>query len=153
MKKSRGKIIWIILAICCLGLLYPKEMTVAPKVELTVFYDNGEIAKNVVVRRNWASYAVGKWQTNHATTDENGRVTFEGIQRRVPIILERLRYYLPIISMHENNSNVGSFTARDSQNHFVYGRVDYKDENCCPTKIVMTKQNFELTDSLFDLES
>jgi len=149
MKKSSGKVIWIILAICCLGLLYPKEMTLAPEVELTVFYDDGEIAKNVEVRRSWISYAGDGWKVNEAITDENGKVKFERVHKRVPIILERLKYYLPVISMHENNSNVGSFTARDSQNHFVSGRVDYKDEDCCPTKIVMTIQNLELTDSLF----
>ena len=151
MKITSSKIIWIILAICCLGLFYPKQITIAPKVELTVFYDNEEIAKNVEVRRNWNSYAVDSWQIDAANTDENGRVKFESVQKRIPIIWERLKYYLPTIQMHENNSNVGSFQARDPKNYFVWGRVDYIDENCCPTKIVMTKQNTELRNSLFNL--
>ena len=150
MKKSTSKVIWIILAICCAILLYPREMTFAPEVELTVFYDNGEIAKNIVVRRSWTSYAGDSWEDDYATTNESGEVKFERVQKRVPIIWERIKYYLPLISMHENHSTVGSFTARDSHNHYVYGRVDYKDENCCPSKIVMTKQNFELTDSFFN---
>lgn len=124
-------------------------MTLTPEVELTVFYDNGEIAKNIEVRRSWNSYAGGGWMVNHSVTDNNGKVKFESVQKRVPIILERLKYYLPIFSMHENNLNVGSITARNPQNHFVSGRVDYRDENCCPAKIIMTKQNSELTDSLF----
>lgn len=151
MKKFSSKIIWIILAICFLVLIYPKQISVAPEIELTVFHDNGEIAKNIEVRRNWNSYAVGSWQIDAANTDENGKVKFESVQKRIPIIWERLKYYLPTIQMHENNSNAGSFYARDSQNHFVWGRVDYIDEECCPTKIIMTKQNSELRDSLFNL--
>jgi hypothetical protein len=151
MKKSSSKVIWIIPAICCLVLLYPRQITLAPEVELTVFYDNGEIAKNVEVRRNWNSYAADSWKIDATNTDENGRVKFESVQRRIPIIWERLKYYLPAIQMHENNSNAGNFIAREPQNHFIWGRVDYLDENCCPTKIVMTKQNTELRDSLFNL--
>lgn len=139
------------MAICCAVLFYPREMILAPEVELTVFYDSGEIAKNVEVRRNWISYAGGGWKKDAANTDENGKVKFEKIQKRIPIILERIKYYLPLISMHENNSNVGDFQARDPQNHFIWGRVDYIDENCCPAKIIMTKQNLELRDSLFNL--
>ena len=151
MKITSGKAILIILVICFLGLFYPKQMTVAPEVELTVFYDNGEIAKNVEVKRDWTSYVVDSWKIEAAVTDENGKVKFGSIQKRVPIILERLKYYLPLISMHENNLSVGNFQARDSQNHFVWGRIDYDNQNCCPTKIIMTKQNSELRDSLFNL--
>ncbi|CAN5597105.1 hypothetical protein BH20ACI4_BH20ACI4_11700 [soil metagenome] len=119
MKVTSGKIIWIVIAICCVILLYPRQITVAPEVELTVFYDNGEIAKNVEVRRNWNSYAVDSWQIDAANTDEKGKVKFEIVQKRVPILWERIKYYLPTFLMHENNSNAGSFYARDSQNHFV----------------------------------
>ena len=149
MKITFGKVILIIVAICFLGLFYPKQITFTPEVELTVYFDNGDIAKNVEVKRSWNSYARDGWKVNHSTTDNNGKVKFKRVQKRVPIILERLRYLLPIFSMHENNLNVGSITARNPQNHFISGRVDYRDENCCPTKIVMTKQNLELTDSLF----
>jgi hypothetical protein len=151
MKITFGKAILIILAICFLGLFYPKQMTLAPEVELTIFYDNGDIVKNIEVRRNWTSYVVDSWKIDAAVTDESGKVKFGSIQKRVPIILERLKYYLPLISMHENNLNVGNFQARDSQNHFIWGRVDYNNKNCCPTKIIMTKQNLELRDSLFNL--
>lgn len=156
MKITSGKVIWIILAICCLSLFYPKQTILTPEVELTVFYDNGETAKNVEVKRSWNSYAGDGWKVNYAITDENGKVKFGKVQKRVPIIRERLKYYLPIFSMHENNLNVGSITARNPQDHFVSGRVDYTDENCCPAKIIMTKQKSELTDSLFgfgDLDS
>ena len=150
MKITFGKIVWLTLAICFLVLLYPKQITIAPEVELTAFYENGEISKNVDVIRSWNSYADDNgWKINQAITDENGKVKFGKVQKRVPIILERLRYFLPIISIHENNSNVGSITARNPQNHFVYGRIEYTDENCCPTKIIMTKQNLELTNTLF----
>jgi len=86
MKKSSSKVIWIILAICFLVLIYPKQITVAPKVELTIFYENGEIGKNVEVRRNWNSYAVDSWQIDAANTEENGIVKFESVQKRIPII-------------------------------------------------------------------
>lgn len=156
MKITSNKIVWIISAICCLGLFYPKQITLTPEIELTVYFDNENFAKNVEVKRSWNSYAGDGWKVKHLITDNNGKVKFERVQKRMPIIWERLSYYLPIFSMHENNLNVGSITARDPQNHFVYGRVDYQDETCCPAKIVMTKQNFELTDSLFgfgELES
>ena len=143
MKKISSKIIWIFLTICFVILLYPRQITVAPEVELTVFYDSGEIAKNVEVRREWNSYAVNDWKIDAANTDEHGRVKFESVQKRIPIIWERLKYYLPTILMHENNSNVGNFQARDSQNHFIWGIVDYDNKNCCPTKLIMTKQNSE----------
>ena len=149
MKITSGKAILIISGICFLSLLYPKQMTLTPEIELTVYFDSGDIAGNVEVKRSWNSYAGDGWKVDRSNTDNNGRVKFERIQKRVPVIWERLKYYLPILSMHENNLNVASITARNPQNHFVSGRVDYRDENCCPAEIIMTKQNLELTDGLF----
>lgn len=143
MKITLGKVIWIILAICCVVLLYPREVTLAPEAELTVYYEDGRIGKNVEVSRNWNSYMGDGWKANVAFTDENGKVKFKAATRRVPIIAQA---FLTVVApfLHYYPGNAGSFKARDPQNHKIWERIDFRDSNCCPSEIIMKSQESEL---------
>ncbi|HXG86014.1 MAG TPA: hypothetical protein VNI84_18485 [Pyrinomonadaceae bacterium] len=143
MKITSGKVILMILAICCLILLYPREVTLAPEAELTVYYEDGRIGKNVEVSRNSNSYRGDGWKASLAFTDENGKVKFKAAKRRFPIIAQAV---LTVVApfLHYYAGNAGSFNARDPQNHKIWERIDYRDSNCCPSKIVMKSQESEL---------
>ena len=143
MKKSYSKIIWIILAICCGILLYPREVTLVPEAELTVYFDDGKIGKNIEVSRSWNSYVGDGWKANVAFTDENGKVKFKAAKRRFPIIAQSFLYsFAPFLHFYAGYA--GSFKARDPQNHKIWERIDFRDSNCCPSEITMKSQESEL---------
>jgi hypothetical protein len=151
MKQKR---IGIFIALLFLGVLfYPKEVTLTPEVDLYVRYEDGKEASKIEVRRDWITYVTGDgWNRDFQFTDEQGRVKFNAVKKRVPIILERLNYYLPYLSMHENNLNVGDIQSRNPKDHFTWGRVDYTDKNCCPKVLILKKENSDLPDWYFYMD-
>jgi len=143
MKKSSGKVIWIILAICCVVLLYPREVILVPEAELTVYYNDGRIGKNIEVSRSWNSYMGDGWKANVIFTDEYGKVKFKAAERRFPIIAQSILYvFAPFLHFYAGYA--GSFKARDPQNHRIWERIDFRDDNCCPSEIVIKPQETEL---------
>ncbi|HMS39731.1 MAG TPA: hypothetical protein PKE69_05860 [Pyrinomonadaceae bacterium] len=137
------KLTLIIVAICCAIMLYPREVILVPEAELTVYYDNGQIAKNIEVSRSWNNYMGDGWKANIAFTDENGIVKFKAANKRFPIIAQSFLYYFSPF-LHFYPGYAGSFKARDPQNHKIWERLDFRDDNCCPNKIVMKHQETQL---------
>ena len=136
MKKHLWKIPYAILGVCILTLIYPREVVLIPASEMTVRYEGGQLVTDGEVSRNWNNYLGDGWKATIVRIDEKGKARFTAVKRRVPILLQALEV-AGSIPGHYYAGLAGSFKARDSNNHLIWQRVDFRDSRCCPTEIVI----------------
>ncbi|MEO7673633.1 MAG: hypothetical protein ABIU09_06095 [Pyrinomonadaceae bacterium] len=139
-----------ILAGGVLFLLYPQEVVLVPETRLTVVYEGGEVVTHGEVSRNWNHYLGDGWKATVVRTDENGKVRFKVVTKRVPILIQFVKTVIAPFG-HYYPGLGGSLIARDSNNHFIWKREDFRQSNCCPETIVigLHEEEGEASDSYF----
>lgn len=138
----------IILLCIAIWLFYPREVIFAPEMEITIVFENDQIVPSADAQRWWGTYLDNEGiRKDYAQADENGKIKFQQVKGRVPLVLQWLKFVTTLLSPHDYPSSSGRITARDSQNHFLWQDVGYENENCCPEKIIIKKQNRQLLDS------
>jgi hypothetical protein len=138
MKKY---LLFAILAVCIL-VLYPREVVLIPAIEITLRYEGGDPVAHGEISRNWNHYLGDGWKASIVRTDENGKAKFVAVKKRVPMLLQGLKVVFSIPG-HYYPGLAGSFVGRDSNNHFIWQRIDFNGSNCCPTEIVISLHETE----------
>jgi hypothetical protein len=116
--------------------------------EITILSNNKQIVAKANAKRTYRTYLDEEGIVdNFANADENGKVKFESVKGRVPLIAQWIKFVTTLLSPHDYPSSGGRILARDSQNHFLWKDVGYKNEDCCPTEIVIEMQKSEMYDS------
>lgn len=113
-----------------------------------MFTEDGEIARSAEVSRSWNHYLGDGWKASVARPDDNGEVRFLAVKKRVPVLVEFSKIILSPFG-HYYPGLAGSCKARNQNDHFIWERIDFKDSNCCPTRITILNRPGESLESTF----
>lgn len=129
--------VWIgTFVLLLLVLLFPQKIVFVPEMNISVRYEGGDVVPHADVSRSWNHYLDSGWKANLMRADENGKVTLKESTGRVPLLLIAMKY-VGSIPGHYYPGMAGSIKARDSENHNIYSRVDFRGNSCCPAEIVI----------------
>jgi len=126
--------IGLVLAVGLL-LLYPREVVLVPDITMRVHNSDGSIVVNGEVCRTYNHFLGDGWKTTLLKTDSEGFVKFNATKRRVPPLIQGLKIVFSPFGHYYPGLAV-SIVARDSQNHFLWQRIDDNDENL-PNEIII----------------
>lgn len=101
---------------------------------ILVTYEGGEIVSNGEVSRNWNHYLGDGWKSTIVKTNDKGELRFYRVKKRVPLVVQLVKTIVSPFG-HYYPGLAGSLKARDSDNHFIWNRVDFNSSYCCPEKI------------------
>jgi hypothetical protein len=143
----------IVLIFLAVYLLYPREVIFAPETEITIVFENEQIVPNADAQRWWGTYLDNEGLiTDYTQADKDGKIRFQQVKGRVPLVLQWLKFVSTLLSPHDYPSSSGRILARDMQNHFIWQSISYENENCCPSKITIKKQDWEISDSFIGIK-
>ncbi len=135
---SRRKKLFLVLVGCVvLVLFYPRQVILVPEMNVLVTYEGGEIVSNGEVSLNWNHYLGDGWKSTVVKATQRGELRFNAVKKRVPLIVQVPKTILSPFG-HYYPGLAGSLKARDSDNHFIWKRLDFKSSDCCPEKIVIS---------------
>ena len=141
---SRIRIAVIAGSLVILGMvLFPKNESLVPSMNVVLKYADGSPVANGEVSRKWNHYLGRGWQTSIERTDSAGRVHFPEVTRRVPLVVKSYDAIFEPLFEHQALGFAGDLVGRDATNHLIWQRVDFDDENCCPTEITILRHDDE----------